>query len=205
MRSLFHCTIQRISLQWIYLQVCIRFELDLKIVTRLRSSRILVCMSSKWCQLDSQIAAATFLGLMDVLFRRQIGKDTNAFLGDLLTHSKEEIEIIPKFGRNLYLFQTRLGCTCKKRKILPVRLSYLGHEITSKGILPSSDKIEKVVNWPFQTSGTEILSFVSFCNYYRNLIPKCVDTASCFNEAAKEKLIPHSEERVTAWNDWRLN
>ncbi len=97
------------------------------------------------------------------------------------------------------LVQNRLKCKPRKCKILPIRLSYLGHDITSKGILPSSDKIEKVINWPFPTTGIELLSFVSFCNYYRKLIPKFADTANCLYEASKEKFIPASEELVIAF------
>ena len=125
-------------------------------------------------------APATFQRLMDLIFKEHIGKDTNAFLDDLLTHSKEEADIVPKFRRNLRLLvQNRLKCKSRKCKILPLRLSYLGHDITSKGILPSSDKIEKGINWPFPTTGNYMLSFVSFCNYYRKLIPKFADTANC--------------------------
>ena len=143
-------------------------------------------------------APATFQCLMDVIFRDHIGKDTNAFLDDLLTHTKAEIDIVPKFRRNLQLLvQNGLKCKARKCKILPKRLSYLGHDITSNGILPSLDKIEKVINWPFPTTGTEMFSFVSFCNYYRKLIPKFADTASCLYEASKEKSIPHIEQLVT--------
>ena len=44
-------------------------------------------------------------------------------------------------------------------------------------IAADQSKLDKIREWPFPTTGTEMASFLGLCNYYRRLIPHFADDA----------------------------
>ena len=47
-----------------------------------------------------------------------------------------------------------------------VDLNMLGHDIMSQGNMTAKSKYELVTNWSLLTTGDNLHSFVSICNYY---------------------------------------
>lgn len=61
-------------------------------------------------------------------------------------------------------------------------MTYLGHKITSNGILPDDSKFKAVKNNPTPTNPDEVRRFVAFCNYYRKFIPNFASIAKPLND-----------------------
>lgn len=67
--------------------------------------------------------------------------------------------------RKVNLKLNPLKCEFLKRQVL-----YLGHIISSKGILPDPNKVSVINNYPRPTSVDDVKRFVAFANYYRKFI-----------------------------------
>lgn len=65
-------------------------------------------------------------------------------------------------------------------------MTYLGHKITDKGILPDDSKFEAVKNYPRPTNTDEVRRFVAFCNYYRKFVSKFADIVRPLNILLKK-------------------
>ena len=50
-------------------------------------------------------------------------------------------------------------------------LLFLGHKITSKGILPDDSKITAIINMEYPTNVTELQRFLGLINYVGKFIP----------------------------------
>ena len=50
-------------------------------------------------------------------------------------------------------------------------MTYLGHQIDARGLHPSSDKLDAVVNAPAPNNVQELRAFLGLVNYYGNFIP----------------------------------
>jgi hypothetical protein len=51
-------------------------------------------------------------------------------------------------------------------------VSYLGHVITEKGVLPDPRKVSTIENDPIPTNVKQLKSYLGMTNYYRKFIPK---------------------------------
>ena len=50
-------------------------------------------------------------------------------------------------------------------------VTYLGHKITDKGILPDDSKYDRIKNYPIPQYADDVRRYVAFCNCYRKFIP----------------------------------
>lgn len=57
-----------------------------------------------------------------------------------------------------------------KCKFFKSEVTYLGHKVTDKGILPDDSKYESLVKYPVPQNADEVRRFVAFCNYYRKFV-----------------------------------
>jgi hypothetical protein len=73
-----------------------------------------------------------------------------------------------------------------KCKFAKSELTFLGHVISNKGILPDPDKIEKVKNFPRPTNITGIRSFLGLASYYRKFIKDFSTLAKPMNNLIKK-------------------
>jgi hypothetical protein len=78
-------------------------------------------------------------------------------------------------------------------------IEYLGYIISEKGISPDTSKIEKIKDWPFPRTGTGILSFLGFCNYYRRLIPHFAEWAAPLYAVSREVEVWETPELLEAF------
>lgn len=65
-------------------------------------------------------------------------------------------------------------------------VTYLGHNISDKGISPDESKYEVIKNFPVPTNADEVRRFVAFCNYYRKFIEKFAEIAIPLNKLLRK-------------------
>ena len=52
-----------------------------------------------------------------------------------------------------------------------MKVSFLGHILSAKGISPNPEKVDKVRDWPVPKTSKEVHSFIGLASYYRRFIP----------------------------------
>lgn len=90
--------------------------------------------------------------------------DLIVFGKSLEHHNKNLIDVFSRM-RQVNLKLNPLKCNFLKKEIL-----YLGHDISSEGVLPDPQKIEVLKNWQIPKNVEEVVRFVAFANYYRKFI-----------------------------------
>ncbi|VVA17415.1 PREDICTED: retrotransposon, partial [Prunus dulcis] len=112
-------------------------------------------------------APATFMDLMNRVFRRYLDRFVIVFIDDILVYSKSQkahmkhLELVLKTLRRKKLFAKFSKC-----QFWPDRVNFLGHVISAEGVYVDPQKIEAVVNWPQPASVTEVRSFLGLAGYY---------------------------------------
>lgn len=98
------------------------------------------------------------------------------YIDDILlaSHTKEDhfrhLEIL--FGR---LEEFGLTVNLAKCTFGVEKLEFLSHEVTAKGIRPSSERIAAIQSFPTPTSIRQIQRFVGMINYYHRFIPQLAE------------------------------
>lgn len=67
-------------------------------------------------------------------------------------------------ARNLRLNPGKCSFFCRET-------TFLGHKVTSEGILPYNSKLDALRDYPTPVNAAEVKRFVAFANYYRRFIP----------------------------------
>lgn len=73
-----------------------------------------------------------------------------------------------------------------KCKFFLNEVTFLGHKVTDRGILPDDSKFEALKNYPKPNNVDEVRRFVAFCNYYRKFVPNFADIARPLNALLKK-------------------
>lgn len=74
-----------------------------------------------------------------------------------------------------------LKLNASKCKFFRTEVTYLGHKITDRGILPDDSKFEALTKFPTPTNADEARRSVAFCNYYRKFVPNFAHIAKPLN------------------------
>ena len=82
-----------------------------------------------------------------------------------------------------------LKLNISKCKFLRTEVTYLGHKITDKGILPDDAKFDTIKNYPVPKNADDVRRFVAFCNYYRKFVENFATIAYPLNQLLKKKAI----------------
>lgn len=102
------------------------------------------------------------------------------------------------FGRNLTVHNKNLQDIFERLRAVNLKLNpakcdflrkeilYLGHVISSEGIMPDPAKISTVQNYPRPTNTDEVKRFVAFTNYYRKFLPKFAEIAHPLNKLTRK-------------------
>uniref|UniRef100_A0A6G1SFF7 RNA-directed DNA polymerase n=1 Tax=Aceria tosichella TaxID=561515 RepID=A0A6G1SFF7_9ACAR len=75
----------------------------------------------------------------------------------------------------------------KKCELLMKSVTYLGHVVTPKGILPDPEKIKSISAFKRPTNITEARSFIGMCNFFRRYIRGFSIIAKPIHDTIKEK------------------
>lgn len=73
-------------------------------------------------------------------------------------------------------------------------VTFLGHKITDKGILPDESKYEIINNYPIPLTADDVKRFVAFCNYYRRFIPNFATITYPLNKLTRKNATFHWSE-----------
>ena len=108
--------------------------------------------------------------------------DLIVFGRNLETHNKNLVDVFERL-RKVNLKLNPIKCQFLKKELL-----YLGHVISSKGILPDPEKVTVVQNYPIPKNSDDVRRFVAFCNYYRKFIPSFANITIPLNRLSRKNI-----------------
>jgi hypothetical protein len=109
--------------------------------------------------------------LMNNIFSQYLDNFVVVFIDDILVYSKteeehdEHLRIVLKTLRKHKLYAKFDKCDFYQKEIL-----YLGHVISSEGIVVDSEKIKAIMEWPIPKDVADIRSYMGITGYYRRFI-----------------------------------
>ena len=116
-------------------------------------------------------APATFMDLMNRIFRPYVDQFVVVFINDILVYSKDaqeheqHLRIVLETLREKKLYAKLSKCDFWLKEF-----SFLGHIVSVEGIRVDPTKIEAVVNWKPPQNVTEVRSFLGLADYYRRFV-----------------------------------
>ena len=119
-------------------------------------------------------APASFMTLMNEIFREHLDVFVIVYLDDILIYSKtwnehlEHIKIVLEILRKEKLFGKVSKCLFGVPQV-----EYLGHIIGQDGVSVDPHKVKAVQEWPRPQNRQQVQSFLGFVNYYRRFIKDC--------------------------------
>jgi len=123
-------------------------------------------------------APATFMTLMNDLFRDLLDVCVVVYLDDVLIYSKTRDEHLSHVRQVLdRLREQKLYAKLSKCEFLQEQVSFLGHVVRQDGIAVEPHKIEAIQEWPAPANVHEVRSFLGLAGYYRKFIHGFADVA----------------------------
>jgi hypothetical protein len=113
----------------------------------------------------------TFMCLMNNIFSQYLDKFVVVFVDDILAYSKmeqehdEHLRIVLQTLRKHKMYAKFDKCDFYKKEI-----QYLGHVISTKGIVVDPEKIKSIIEWSVPKDVEDIQSFMEITAYYHTFI-----------------------------------
>lgn len=118
------------------------------------------------------VAPNSFMRMMSIAFAGVTPERAFLYMDDLIVIGCSEKHHLCNLRK---VFETcrkyNLKLNPKKSQFFRKEVTFLGHKVTDKGILPDDSKYDMVKNFPRPESADQVKRFVAFCNYYRRFIP----------------------------------
>ena len=116
-------------------------------------------------------APATFMHLMQQVFRPHLDDFVIVFLDDILVYSSS-VEDHRKHLRQVLelLRQHRLYGKMSKCDFFKEEISFLGHVVSAQGIKMEPGKLDAITKWPEPKDIHELRSFLGLAGYYRRFV-----------------------------------
>ena len=116
-------------------------------------------------------APATFMHLMQDIFRPHLDQFVIVFLDDILIYSPDELSHHKHVRVALDLLRKhKLFAKLSKCAFFQKSVSFLGHVVSADGVSMESDKIAAINNWPTPTNVKDVRAFLGLAGYYRNFV-----------------------------------
>ena len=82
----------------------------------------------------------------------------------------------------------RAGLKLKPKKchLFQEEVTFLGHVVSKRGVLPNPDNVVKMVNWPVPSTPTHVRSFLGMAQYYRRFVKNFSDVARPLTDLTKK-------------------
>ncbi|XP_060965314.1 uncharacterized protein LOC133034278 [Cannabis sativa] len=167
---------------------------------------------------------ATFMDLMNRVFKEYLDKFVVVFIDDILIYSRTMEEHEEHLRLTLRrLKEHQLYAKFKKCEFWLEKVAFLGHIVSKDGVEVDPTKIEAVKSWTKPKTASEIRSFLGLAGYYRRFVegfPKIATpltnltrkqqkfawTDKCEEsfQTLKDKLITAPNEKVVAYASRQL-
>jgi hypothetical protein len=116
-------------------------------------------------------APATFMHLMQSIFRPYLDDFVIVFLDDILVYSKSEADHTKHLRLVLdVLRKHQLYAKLSKCEFFQSKISFLGHVISRDGLHMEPTKVKAVMDWPTPTCPFDIRSFLGLAGHYRKFV-----------------------------------
>ena len=134
-------------------------------------------------------APMTFQRLMEVALHGLHWAKCLIYLDDCIVIGKDFDEHLSNLAEVFERFRTAgLKLKPSKCQLLKKQVTYLGHTISTEGILPDPVNTDKVREWSTPTSASEVRSFLGLASYYRRFIPSFSQIAAPLNHLTQKKV-----------------
>ncbi|KAG2190799.1 hypothetical protein INT47_010346 [Mucor saturninus] len=144
-------------------------------------------------------APPTFQHLMNKVLGDCLDDFALVYLDDILIFSKtpEEHEKHVRHVLNR-LREAKLIANQKKCEFNKKELTFLGFQVSAKGILPSPDKIKTIQDWTPPNNVQEVRQFIGLAQHYRRFIPGFAGIAAPLTDLTKGV---GPKKRPIVWTD----
>ena len=145
-------------------------------------------------------APSSFQRLMNRIFRNLPFVTT--YIDDILVHSAD-IEQHKDHLRQVFQKLQESGLTLRGQKCHfgMTKVTYLGHIFSGSGMMPDTQKIKAVQDWPIPTTVTAVRQFIGLASYYRRYIKDFATIAApLHNLTQKGNDFTWSEECTVAFD-----
>ncbi|KAL3699317.1 hypothetical protein R1sor_017339 [Riccia sorocarpa] len=116
-------------------------------------------------------APATFMGLMNDIFRPYLDKSVIVFLDDILVYSRTVAEHQRHLQQVLQVLRdNQLYAKLSKCEFGKTEVDYLGHRVSAKGIQVMEEKVEAIQRWSAPQDQTQLKSFLGLTGFYRRFV-----------------------------------
>ncbi|GLB45013.1 putative retrotransposable element tf2 155 kda protein type 1-like [Lyophyllum shimeji] len=117
-----------------------------------------------------------------------IGNICHVYLDDIVIWSNSVEEHEQNVRRVLEaLRKARLFCSMKKSTLFTTELDFLGHHISSRGIEPDSDKVERITNWPVPQRAKHVRQFLGLVRYISAFLPALAEHTSVLTPMTRKE------------------
>lgn len=127
----------------------------------------------EWCRLPFGLmnSGATFQRSMERVLKDLLHRDCLVYIDDVLVYSSDFESHMVKLAKVFQKFREH-GLRLKPKKCVFLRqeTTYLGHQISAKGISKDPKKLGEIDNWPVPTSVKELRRFLGFTGYFRKFV-----------------------------------
>lgn len=148
-------------------------------------------------------APSTFQRAMTNILSDLIGKCCLVYLDDIIIFGnslQQHLENLDKVLKRL--IEANLKIQPDKCEFLRKECEFLGHIVTSDGIKPNPNKIEKITNWPLPKTTSQIKGFLGLLGYYRKFIKDFAKLTKPLTKCLKkEAKIVHDEEFLNCFKE----
>lgn len=133
------------------------------------------------------VSPNSFQRMMSIAFAGITPEKAFLYMDDLIVIGCSEKHHLANLKE---VFETCRRCNLKlnpqKCNFFRKEVTYLGHKITDKGILPDDSKYQIINKYPTPQSADEVKRFVAFCNYYRRFIPYFASVTNPLNKLTRK-------------------
>ncbi len=132
-------------------------------------------------------APATFMHLMQQIYRPYLDEFVLVFLDDILVYSKTEDEHLKHVKLVLdKLRENQLYARSSKCAFFKQRIDFLGYVVTKNGITMDASKVTAIVDWPSPLRNQrDVRSFMGLAGYYRRFVKGFSQIGSPLTELLK--------------------
>ena len=94
------------------------------------------------------------------------------------------------------LWQAHLYMNLNKCHFFLIELDFLGHHISTQGVEPQSSKCEKILQWPYPTSATEVHRFLCLVQYLAVFLPNLAEHTRVLTSLTTK----HTQKHFPEWD-----